>query len=141
MQTSIFNIPLVTGQCAPAQGRPYVERSTSPSFRSTTRVTLSRWIALCVFASTDLISLSRLPTRRIGIYLIRNYNSDIVFTKLLPASDFVTFVNHNNRHELPSLALLKVHVIIARILHATGKAEQAGKLKRDKDDIGARINL
>ena len=69
-------------------------------------------------------------------YRIQNYKPNALATKFLPPSGSVTFVNHNNHHELPSPILLQVHATIARILHATGKAEQADKLLRDKDDIG-----
>ena len=69
-------------------------------------------------------------------YRIQNYKPNRYATHALPSSGFVTFVNHNNHHELPSPILLQVHATIARILHATGKAEQADKLLRDKDDIG-----
>ena len=70
------------------------------------------------------------PTNQIHTYKIQTYISTH-----LPLSGFVTFTNYNARYELPSPALLEVHATIAKVLHATGRAEQADKIQRDKDDI------
>ncbi|KAJ5723431.1 hypothetical protein N7488_001466 [Penicillium malachiteum] len=39
----------------------------------------------------------------------------------------VTFISHDQRYELPSPELLRVHAIVARIFHACGAAEQIEK--------------
>jgi hypothetical protein len=76
------------------------------------------------------------PTDQIHTYRTRSYQPNMIYTRNLPASGFVTFTNHNTRHELPSPTLLELHAAITKILHATGKADQADMIREDKDNIG-----
>lgn len=81
-----------------------------------------------------LFIISLEATDKDNTYLIKNYKPSLMETSMLP--QMATFINHDARYELPNPILLEVHAIIARILHATGKAEEADKLRRDKDDTG-----
>lgn len=47
------------------------------------------------------------------------------------------FVNHNTLYGLPDPMLLEIYAITAKILHATGMAEQIDKLQYKKDNIRA----
>ncbi|OJJ42576.1 hypothetical protein ASPZODRAFT_137195 [Penicilliopsis zonata CBS 506.65] len=58
------------------------------------------------------------------------------FTRMaLPTSSKVTLVAHDGRDELPSPILLQLHAAIAKILHATGRADATEKVLRDYDAI------
>lgn len=72
-------------------------------------------------------------TAILNTYNVKSYNP--TWTWMLPSQ--VRFVAHDDRYELPSPELLKIHAIIARILHASGKGEQIDKILRDRGDIAA----
>jgi hypothetical protein len=69
-------------------------------------------------------------------YQIRNYRPNALFSRILPVSGIVTFRQCSQYYQLPSPELLSVHATIAKILHATGKAEEADKILKDKDNAG-----
>lgn len=71
-----------------------------------------------------------------NIYQIRNYRPNALISRILPASGIVTFRQYNQYYQLPNPELLSVHATIAKILHATGKAEEADKILKDKDNTG-----
>ncbi|KAL1962506.1 hypothetical protein VTN77DRAFT_9627 [Rasamsonia byssochlamydoides] len=75
-------------------------------------------------------------TEREHVYQIKNYNPRSDVKKHLPSSGIVAFTNYDPQYELPSPILLEVHAVIARILHATGKGEEADRLLEEKDKIG-----
>jgi hypothetical protein len=76
------------------------------------------------------------PTDHENIYKIKRYKPQLVSEMVLPANDLVTFTSYDHRYELPSPILLGVHAAIAKILHATGKGEEAERLLDKKDKIG-----
>jgi len=47
----------------------------------------------------------------------------------------VTFHQHDSRYALPAPELLEIHATVARILHASGKAQEIDKVLRDRDEI------
>ena len=78
------------------------------------------------------------PTEHANTYQIKNYKERALeLAILLPTSGIVEFISYNHAFELPSRTLLDVHATIARILHATGLAEQADKIIRDREQTGA----
>ncbi|PWY92227.1 hypothetical protein BO70DRAFT_357361 [Aspergillus heteromorphus CBS 117.55] len=69
-------------------------------------------------------------------YRIKVFDPQHAFVRTLPSSGIVTFEQHDARYQLPSPELLFVHATIAKILHATGKAQEADNISRDKDSTG-----
>ncbi|KAJ5124345.1 uncharacterized protein N7515_008170 [Penicillium bovifimosum] len=63
-------------------------------------------------------------------YRLQNYAPNLGWlARFLPAT--VEFNSYDERYDLPSPELLKVHAIIARIFHASGAAESIEKALRD----------
>lgn len=67
-------------------------------------------------------------TGRPHTYRLKNYDPSLINN--LPS--MITFECHDSQHALPSPELLKVHAIIARILHASGLADYIDELVRDR---------
>lgn len=65
-------------------------------------------------------------------YRIKRYRPNLL-SRLEPTS--VMFHQHDPRYALPDPELLKIHATIARILYASGKAEEIEKVLRDRDEI------
>lgn len=63
-------------------------------------------------------------------YRVMNHVPNVIPFSLPPQ---VRFVCHDGRYELPSPQLLQVHAAIARILHASGQAEEIDQVLRDQD--------
>lgn len=76
------------------------------------------------------------PTSQENVYHIQLYRLPSGVKKHLPSNDMVTFRSHDPRYELPSAVLLGIHATVARILHVTGKGEEAERILREKEDIG-----
>lgn len=65
-------------------------------------------------------------------YKIINYRPRDIVGTYFPGSGVVSFDAVDFRFELPSPELLELHATIARILHASGKAEQAENILKDR---------
>ncbi|GAD97150.1 sterol glucosyltransferase [Paecilomyces variotii No. 5] len=71
-------------------------------------------------------------------YTIKNDKPNLADIWLIEWTGYrIKFVNHNTPYDLPDPILLETHAIIARILHATGMAEQIDRLQYKKSDSHA----
>ncbi|KAJ9225450.1 hypothetical protein DTO169C6_2183 [Paecilomyces variotii] len=59
------------------------------------------------------------------------------FAKLfISANNEVIFTQHEPRYTMPSPELLRIHAIIAKVLHASGQAEYIDEILQDRDNTG-----
>ncbi|KAJ9198957.1 hypothetical protein DTO271D3_1148 [Paecilomyces variotii] len=59
------------------------------------------------------------------------------FAKLfISSNNEVIFTQHEPRYAMPSPELLRIHAIIAKVLHASGQAEYIDKILQDRDNMG-----
>lgn len=70
-------------------------------------------------------------TSRTDRYRIQNYRPRLKSISSL--FQFVRFKSYDQRYDLPSPELFKVHAVLARIFHASGAAQQIEKTLNDRD--------
>ncbi|KAJ9221356.1 hypothetical protein DTO271D3_8998 [Paecilomyces variotii] len=86
------------------------------------------------------LNLALEPTDKENTYVIRTYHGfrALMFRDLpLPNKNnerIVTFNKHDD-YDLPSPVLLSTHATIAKILHASGKAESIDEILRDRSEL------
>ncbi|KAJ9293521.1 hypothetical protein DTO271G3_7786 [Paecilomyces variotii] len=69
-------------------------------------------------------------------YNIRQFRATSFAKLFISANNQVIFTQHEPRYAMPSPELLRIHAIIAKVLHASGQAEYIDKILQDRGNTG-----